>query len=964
MLASGETAVSPPTGTVTFLFTDIEGSTRLWEQHPEAMRRALAWHDDLLRRAVEEGGGYVFKTVGDSVCAGFAAAPPAVAAALCAQQALHRQDWDGIGALRVRMALHTGEAEARRLPSGWDYFGSTLSRVARLLDAGHGGQTLLSQAACNRVRHDLPRLAELRDLGAHGLKDLAQPEHVYQLLHPTLPADFPPVRSLEAQPNNLPLQLTSFIGREAEMHEARRLLQRTRLLTLTGPGGCGKTRLALQVAADYVGRYGDGVWLVELAARSDPKVVPQAVAQSLHVREELGRPLPLTLADYLRPKELLLVLDNCEHLIEACAHLATHLLSACPRVRILATSREALGVAGETTWPVPSLSLPDLDRLPPTDRLTEYEALRLFIERATSAVPAFTVNDRNVAALAQVCRRLDGIPLAIELAAARVKVLSLEQIAQRLDDRFRLLTGGSRTALPRQQTLRALIDWSWDLLSEQERTLLRRLAVVAGGWTLAAAEAVCAGPDIDQAEVLDLLSRLVDKSLVLAGLVWEGQAPDGLPEARYRLLETIRQYSAEKLLASGEAAALRARHRDWYLHLAEAAEPELRGPRQAAWFDRLEIEHDNLRAALEWSRAEEGGAETGLRLAGVLSRLWYVRGHLGEGRDWLHALLAQSPQSSPAVRAKALHAAGSLARDQGDYARAAALYEEAMALRRALGDRQGAATSLQQRGAVAFDQGDYEQAQALLAQSLRVFRDMGYKRGMAISLNYQGTVALYQADYGPATALLAESLALSREVGEKWGAALSLNNLGHVALSQGDYRRAAVLFRESQALYRETGDKRGIALSLGSLGEAAQCEGDHAQALALYKESLALYRGVGDKRGIATCLEGLAAVSQAGGLPDRAARLFGAAETLREAIGSPLPPAVCTDYDRDVASARAALEAEAFARAWAEGRAMALEQAVEYALAQAAGEMYQPLEVGFGKGGANHERQPGGPSRS
>ena len=478
---------NPPTGTVTFLFTDIEGSTKLWELYPDAMKVALARHDIILRQAIESHGGVVFKTVGDAFCAAFSSAPAAVEAALAAERALFSERWGETGAVRTRAALHTGNAESRE----GDYFGPTLNRVARLLSTGYGGQILLSLPAQELVRDHLPEGTELRDLGEHRLKDLIRPERIYQLAAWGLPADFPPLRALDPQRTNLPIQPTSFIGRRQEMAEVRRLLTATRLLTLTGTGGVGKTRLALHVAADLVDAYRDGVWLVELASVTDPALVLQAVAAALGVREQPGRPLRDTLIDFLDARHLLLVLDNCEHLVAACAQLADAVLHACPTVTILATSREALGVGGELTWRVPSLPAPDAQHPPPLEHLTQYEAVRLFIDRAVFALPSFTVTNANAPAVAQICWRLDGISLAIELAAARVKLLAPEQIAARLDDRFRLLTGGSRTALPRQQTLRAAIDWSYDLLSEPERTLLRRLSVFAGGWTLEGAEAVC-----------------------------------------------------------------------------------------------------------------------------------------------------------------------------------------------------------------------------------------------------------------------------------------------------------------------------------------------------------------------------------------------------------------------------------------------------------------------------------------
>jgi predicted ATPase/class 3 adenylate cyclase/Tfp pilus assembly protein PilF len=953
---------SLPTGTVTFLLTDIEGSTQLWERYPEAMHAAVARHDALLTACIQRHWGTVVRSrgEGDSFFAVFARATEALAAACALQQALFAEPWAATTPLRVRVGLNTGEAQLRE----GDYYGRAINRCARVRALGHGGQTLLSLATCELVCDDLPQGVSLQDLGTHRLKDLQRPEQVFQLLHPDLPAHFPPLKSLDVLPNNLPVQLTSFIGREREMADVKRSLATTRLLTLTGPGGTGKTRLALQVAADLLGEYPDGVWLVELAALVEPALVPQAVASALGVREEPGRTLTETLADSLRPKQLLLVLDNCEHLVAASATLAHALLRACPQLQFLTTSREALGITGETVFRVPSLSLPDPQRLSPVEDLSQYEAVRLFIDRSLMSQPRFAVTNENAPAVAQVCYRLDGIPLAIELAAARVKVLSVEQIAARLDDRFRLLTGGSRTALPRQQTLRASIDWSYDLLSEAERRLLRRLSVFAGGWTLGAAEAICAGDGIDAYEILDLLTQLVAKSLVS---VDEQEA-----EARYRLLETIRQYGAEQLRGSGEEAALRGRHRDWYLALAEEAEPELVGPAQGEWLDRLEGEHANLRAALGWS-VEHGEAEAGLRLGGALGRFWGVRGYLTEGRERLTELLALAGGlGRTEVRSKALHAAGVLAQVQGDYRAARALYEECLVLHRELGNTGGTASSLNNLGQVAFHQGDYATARSLYEQALAIRRDLGDKRGIASSLNNLGGVAQEQGDFAAARALYEECLLMARELGDRWGTAVSLNNLGkvaeyqgdysaarslyeeclvierelgdrqgtaysinnlgNVALYQGDYESASALYGEGLATLRELGDRQGIANSLGFLGLLAQKQGDHRRARDLYQESLALFEDAGGRLGIAACLERLGDVAGAQGQPALAARLFGAAEALREAIGASLSPADRDEHERLVAPARTALGEEAFAAAWAAGRAMTLDEATTCAL--------------------------------
>ena len=548
-----------PTGTLTFLFTDIEGSSRLWERYPVDLGPALTRHDAIVRAAIEGQGGYIFKTAGDAFYGAFETATSALEAAVAAQRARFRNTWDETGPLRVRMAIHTGAAEFREN----DYFGPSMNRTARLLAAGHGGQTLLSFASEELVRDHLLQGVSLRDLGERRLKDLNRPERIFQLIVEGLPTEFPPLRSMEVVPNNLPVQLTSFVGREREMTEVKRLLGTTHLLTLRGTGGTGKTRLSLQVAADILESFADGVWLVELAALSEPDTLVETVATVLGVREEPERPLLTTLVNYLQAKSLLLILDNCEHLIAAVARLADTLLRACPNLRILASSREAMGIAGETTWAVPSLSLPDLwrDKLTGAElieALSQYEAVRLFVDRATAVQPSFVITNENAPAVAQICWRLDGIPLAIELAAARVKVLTLDQISKRLDDSFRLLTGGSRTALPRQQTLRALIDWSYDLLSEQEKKLLRRLSVFARGRTLEAVEEVCSGDGVEADDMLDMLSQLVDKSLVTREV-----EPDGEP--RYYILESVWQYGRGKLQEAGEMPALRARHVAYFL---------------------------------------------------------------------------------------------------------------------------------------------------------------------------------------------------------------------------------------------------------------------------------------------------------------------------------------------------------------------------------------------------------------
>jgi non-specific serine/threonine protein kinase len=724
----------------------------------------------------------------------------------------------------------------------------------------------------------------LRELGEHRLKDLARPHRLFQIVATDLRADFAPLSAMDVLPNNLPVQLTSFIGREREKSEIRGLLSTSRCLTLTGSGGAGKTRLALQVAADAVDGYPGGVWLAELAPITDPALVPKTVASALGVPEQPGRDMTETLVDSLRPKALLLVLDNCEHLLTACADLAIALLRVCPQVRILTTSREGLRIPGEILWRVPSLSLPDIRHLPPSDDLMLYEAVRLFVDRAVTAAPGFTLTTENASAIAQICLRLDGIPLAIELAAARVKILSVHQIAERLDDRFRLLTGGSRISLPRHQTLRAAMDWSYELLSGQERILFRRLSVFAGGWTLDAAERICAGDTVEAPEILDLLTQAVNKSLVMVdaqgAIAW------------YRLLETVRQYARERLMESGETGGVRVRHRDWYVALAERGERELRGPAQGAWLERLEREHDNLRAALEWSVAEHDGLHAGLRLAGALYWFWFVHGHWTEGRRWLEVALADSAEAPAHTLLKALQGVAFLAYRQGDYGRATAAEEQGLVASRNVGD---------------------------IGSSV-------------MFLTTSGLVALRRGDYSRATAQIEESLSLSLRLEDKWLISLALGNLGAVARHRRDYRKAEALYEQSLTLSREVGDKRRIAYSLRNLGIVALYRGDHDQATAFFVESMSLVREFRDPYITEGCVEGLAALCTSRGHHLRAARLLAASEALCETFGLHRAPPDQVDHNRHVASTRSALGEAAFAAAWAEGRMMTLEEVSEYAI--------------------------------
>ena len=885
-----------PTGTVTFLFTDIEGSTARWEQQRQAMQAALARHDAILREVIAVHGGHVFKTVGDAFCAAFATAPAALEAALAAQRALAGEDWgEGLGPLRVRMALHTGAAEER----DGDYFGPPLHRVARLLSTGHGGQILLSHVTEELVCDQLPAGVELRDVGEHRLKDLGRPEHVFQLVAPDLQADFPPLKSLDARPNNLPMQPTPLIGREREVTAAAALLQRpdVRLLTLTGAGGIGKTRLGLAVAAALQDELADGIFFVGLAPIFDPALILSTIAKALGVVETGAQALLGSVQAFLKDKQLLLVLDNFEQVLAAGLVIAD-LLQAAHGLKVLVTSRAPLRLQGEHEMTVPPLRVPGRP-LPGLEALSQFEAVRLFIERAQAVKASFQVTNANAPAVAEICARLDGLPLAIALAAARVKILSPDALLQRLGSRLKVLTGGTSDLPARQQTLRATIDWSYSLLDPGEQMLFVRLAVFVGGRTLEAAEAICNCSDDLATDVLDGIQSLVDKSLL--------QQEDGpMGEPRFMMLETIHEYARERLMTSPDAGIVQRSHAEYFLELAERADPELLGPEQGAWLDQLEAEHGNFRAALEWSRlaekddaAEMPADALGLRLAAALSRFWEMRAHFTEGRRWLERLLDDSagPGNSmlDAVRAKAYTGAGTLAWHQGDYEAGRRLHGAALALYRVLEDRPG----------------------------------------VAFALNSLGAQDLQQGNVAQAAGLFEESLALARELGDKRLVSFTIHNLAEVARVTGDYARADLLYRESLSLFQERGELWGVAVNLRWMGEVARLQAQYEQATALYRESLTLCQQLGEKAVITECLEGFAAVAGAQGgqtASSRSARLWGAAEALRESIGVPIPPVDRVMYEQALATSRARADERMFAAAWAEGRAMTLEQAIAAAL--------------------------------
>jgi predicted ATPase/class 3 adenylate cyclase len=871
-----------PTGTVTFLFTDIEGSTRLLQELGDRYAAVLGEHAAILRRAIAAADGTEVSTHGDAFFASFRSPAAAVRAVVAAQRGLAGHDWSPGPPLRVRMGLHTGEGTL----GGDDYVGLDVHRAARIADAAHGGQVVVSDATRALVRHALPAGTSLRDLGEHRLRGLDRPEHLHALVIDGLPADFPPLRTLDARPSNLPLQLSSFVGRDDEIAEVRRLLAGARLLTLTGPGGSGKTRLALRVGAELLGEYRDGCCFVDLAAVRDPDLVPAALAGALGVAEAPERPILDLVTDHLRPRELLLIVDNFEQVVEAAPALET-LLAAAPRLRVLVTSRVVLALRGEQEFEVPPLELPDPDRLPGLAALRGVEAVRLFTERAQAADPRFALTDGNAAAVAAITARLDGLPLAIELAATRIRVLTPEQMLARLQRRLAVLTGGTRSLPERQRTLRAAIAWSYDLLDAAERRLFARLSVFTGGWTLDSAEAVCA-PDELGLDALDGLASLVDRSLVRRA---DAQAP--VP--RFSMLETIREFGLEQLETSGDLEAVRRRHADHFLCLAVEAEPGLTAADQG-WLDRCEQEHANIRAALRWA-IDAGAADRAQAAAGALWRFWQQHGHLAEGRGWLQEVLAMPTGQAPTqARAKALAGAGGIAWWQNDRAAARGCYDEAVAIERALGDP------------------------ARLAEAL-------YNDAFAVAAG---------DDLEAATGLLDEGLALFRQAGDEAGAAKVLVMLVVRDAVAGEWERVIARIEQSVAIWRRRGDRQSLAFGLVWLAFAYGRAGRPADARATALEALALFRAVDDATGIALAFLDLAFLLTWEGRHEDAIRMAAVSAAHRDRAGGGPTPGFGGMLEGDpVAEARAHLPADAAERAWQDGAAMGLDQAV--AVARGAG---------------------------
>ena len=866
-----------PTGTVTFFFSDIEGSTRLIQQLGEHYPDVLLAHHTIQREALAANRGHELRTEGDSFFIVFESALDACTGAAAVQEMLAQHSWPQDGQVRVRIGLHTGEATL----VGNEYLGLDVHRAARVASAGHGGQVLISETTRALVEHALPPGLTLKDLGLHRLKDMARPERLFQLSVEGLLSEFPALKTLEATPNNLPTQLTSFIGRDDQVREAQQLLERSRLLTLTGPGGTGKTRLSLQIAAGVLDQFPDGVYFVPLSAIHDPDLVPSAIAQALAISTTGSRRPIEALLENLREKQTLLVLDNFEQVLEA-ATIATELLEGSAGLRVLVSSRIALRVSGEQEFPVPPLALPDLKALPGLAALSQFEAVRLFIERAVAVKPDFQATNENAPAITGICERVDGLPLAIELAAARVKLFSPQALLSRLEKSLSALGSGTRDAPVRQQTLRGAILWSYDMLDAGAQRLLARFSVFARGGNIEQLEPVCGPIEDVGGDVLQGLDWLADQSLLR-------RLPD-FDEPRFLMLQTIRDFAMERLEESGEAHAIRGRHLAAFVALAQQAQPHLFGPRRKEWLDRLEEDHDNFRAALDWAVASKD-ARSAMELSAGMWRFWQMRGHLHEGRRRMDDVLA-IPDSGdfPKERLAALEAAGGLAYWQADMAVAQRFYDECLALTRTLGDDRALANALYNaafprvvgRTAIA-------EAMPMFAEALPLFRKIGDQTGVARVLWGTGNALFFAKEYADAVPVLEEAVALNRKLDDRFGLGWSIHTLGLVSLNLGDVERARACWNEAIALFLAAGDVPGMVLQLDNLSVLARTDGDF----------------------------------------QRAGRLWAAASAHQVSSGTGLGRLLREEEGR---TGREGLNDDEAAQVWAEGHAMSLEQAVAYAM--------------------------------
>ena len=908
--------------TLTFLFTDIEGSTAMLQRLGDAYAQVLADHHRLIREALAVHDGKEIDTQGDAFFAVFSSASACVSAAIKMQRAFIAHAWPAGGAVRVRMGIHSGEAS--RTVAG--LVGLDVHRAARIAAAAHGGQIVLSATTAALLPDSLPEGAWLKDLGVHRLKDLGRPERIFQLAARGLPVAFPRLHALgnPKPPNNLPARLSTFIGREAELAEVRRLITGSRLVTLTGSAGVGKTRLGLQVAAGLLAGSGDGAWFADLAPLQDPDLVALTVASVLDIPEDPGLSPVHTLVEAVGEQRMLVLLDNCEHVIDACAKLADMLLRHCPNIRLLATSREPLGIDGERVHRVPCLDTPADDDDADTIRSTE--AVRLFADRAAQQGVTPSWDGRAASVAGRICRRLDGSPLAIELAAARLRVMSVTELDARLDQRFAILTGGSRAALPRQQTLLAMLDWSWELLNSAERHVLARLSVFAGGFDLAAAEAVTVGEQVLPDEIVRHLGALVDKNLV--------QFEDSGGPVRYGLLETVRQYGARQFEALGPSAVddARSAHRDQYLALAEAAAPQLVGHGQSEWLDRLDLELGNIRAAIAYS-LKRRDLRPGIRLAAALRVFWKARGHATEGIEALRAFLdLPAPREQALLRARGLAAAAYLLEQTGGYAIAEEYCADGLAIARAAGDDHLVADLLYLRAYVLLRRGKPGQALPFIEAGLGLARQQTEPHVTAHLLAARSFALDLRGDHTEALRDARESVLLYRQAGDRRHVGTMLGNLGYAELSLGELDAARTHLVESLDVARGLNDHYGVVYQALNLGLAEYLSGSLTASEDLFAESLNLAARMRMRASIAYALIGLAMTGSGQAELSRSARLHGAAAEALAALEETIEPLEGDLRDRDCQRLRSAMGAGAFEAEYAAGRAMTAEEVLVLAL--------------------------------
>lgn len=957
-----------PSGNVTFLFTDIEGSTKLAQKNTELYIPALDKHNKILSEVVQSNKGFVFKTVGDAFCCAFENSNDAVKAALDAQTELSSQDWKD-AEIKVRMGIHSGKAEW----SGHDYMGYlTLARSSRIMSAAFGNQILISNEVYENIKDNLNYYTEekisFRDFGERRLKDLITPMRIFQLVSDKLQTEFPPIKTLDVRPNNIPVQLTSFIGRDIEIPEIKSSLEKSRLVTLLGHGGTGKTRLSIQVGADLIDDFPNGVFLVELAPVSEPGWIPETILNSLKIKEEKGKSTTDTLTDFLKDKEMLLLIDNCEHLIDESAKLCELLLIKCQKLKIIATSREALNCPGEQIYRVPALAYPDPAMQETAETLSQYASVRLFIERALSVNPEFRVNNNSAPALAEICSRLDGIPLAIELAAARTKVMSVEKINERLDDSFKLLTGGIRTALPRQQTLKALIDWSYDLLSENEKLLLVRLSVFNGSWSLEAAEEICSDGKISDAEILDLMSQLVEKSVIIY---------DDISE-RYKMLETIRQYGKEKLELSGESEDLTKRHFRFFKEFAMNNLKDITGENQVECLKMIETDINNINKALsEFENLQD--KEEGVRLAVALEVYWDIKGDFSSMSKWNEVSFKYMNQIPDNLKAAILYTAGLVNKNNGKYKIAEKLHEECLMLRLAINDRPKVANSLWAIGEIASIKGNFMKARTYYEKCLEIRKEHNNKRGISSVTNSLSNISLYLKDYEKARSLMLENLDLLREINEKRPIALTLYNLaiteyhsggsepddyikaneyleesllifgqlgnsmnigycyilyGLIEINLKNLEKARTLLNDALSLMRKANYKYGVGNALFNIGNVELKLRNLEKAKSLFKECLTIKIEFHDKVTIAACFSKLSQIAELLSDYKKSLLLFCSSLKINEDLGTIETEESILERKEIYSRLNSKLGDEEFSMLMETGRSLTMDQAVEIALSE------------------------------